>query len=312
MMSLREQEYMTTVEKCGSISKAADLLHISQPSLSQYIQKIERRTGYQIFDRSNKILSLTVAGVEYMNTCHEILRLSKELIKKIDDISEIKRGRIVIGVTSHRSPYLLPEILFNFQRKYPGVNLDIIEKLSTDELEDITLRGEVDLFFTTTPLKNKGFSIEHLSDDILSLVIPPDSYISGNMQKMTFDEIGDFICCSLCNMKFVLSPQTMKLGRLIHKLFERINFEPQVFFETYNMDTGIAMASKGLCASFTFSTLKPQKDYGEVPLYIPIMDKDFTVSLVIAFPRQRYLSRAASAFIQMSREILGQRNLLNC
>lgn len=301
-MNLRELEYMTTVEKCGSVSKAADLLHISQPSLSQFIQKVERVIGYEIFDRYHKTLSLTVAGAEYIHTCYEILQLRKDLTKKIDDISGIRRGRIVVGVTSHRSPYLLPDILFNFQKKYPGINLDIIEKLSTDALEEAALRGEVDLFFTTEPLKNRGFMTEYLSDDVLSLVVPPDNTAPKNIKELTFDDVTDYICCSLNSMKFILSPRTMKLGRLIHKLFERINFEPQVFFETYNMDTGIVMASKGLCASFTFSTLKPQKNYENAPVYIPIADKDFTVSLVIAFPEQRYLSKAASAFIQVSKE----------
>ena len=299
-MSLREQEYMTTVERYGSISKAADILHISQPSLSQFIQKVERRVGYDIFDRRHKNLSLTTVGIEYIQTCHEMLRLNKELDKKIDDISEIKRGHIVVGVSSHRSPYLLPNILCSFQRSYPAIKLEVIERLSTDELEEIALGGKVDLFFTTSPLKNDGFSSEHLADDILSLVVPPDFDVP---QNLTVDCIGDYIRSTLSSTKFVLPPSTMKLGRLIHKLFERINFKPQIFFETYNMDTGVAMASNGLCASFTFSTLRPQKVFGIQPIYIPIPNEDFTVSFVIAFPRKHYLSKAASAFIKTSKDM---------
>ncbi len=306
-MNLREQEYMTTIVKCGNISKASELLCISQPSLSQFVQKVERDVGYEIFDRQHKPISLTAAGMEYIDACYRMLQLERELEKKVEDISEIKRGRIAIGVTSHRSPYLLPDILFNFQERYPGISVEVIEKLSTDELEDITLRGEADLFFTTAPLKNDGFLSEHLLDDTLSLVIPPDSIVP-NMHNMTFNDIADYIRCSLKDMKFVLAPQTMKLGRLIHRLFERINFKPQIFFETYNMDTGIAMAGKGLCASFTFSILKPQKNYGPTPGYIPIVNKDFVVPLVIAFPKQHYLSKAASAFIKTSKEIL-RRNI---
>ena len=301
-MNLRELEYMTTIEKVGSVSKAAERLHISQPSLSQFVQKVERNVGYKIFDRSSKMFSLTASGEEYIKTCHEILQLHKELEKRVEEISETKRGRVVIGVSSHRSPYLLPNILPPFLQRYPGINVEVIERLSTDELEELALRGEIDLFFTTAPLKNNGFSTEFLSDDIVSLVLPPGSAIRQATEEFTFDSLVEYIRTELCDMKFVLSPQTMKLGRLIDKFFKRINFEPLVFFETYNMDTGVNLARKGLCASFTFSTLIPLKSYDPFPVFIPIKSKDFTVTFALAFPKQHYLSKAAQAFIGQAKE----------
>ena len=302
-MNLREQEYMCAIAKLGSISRAADSLHISQPSLSQFVQRIEREIGYEIFDRRRKILTLTPEGVEYIRACSEILLAERNLRHRIDDISNLVSGKVVVGVTAQRSRYILPDLLRSFIAQYPNVTISIRETLTTDELEILTLRGELDLFFSTLPFRNIGLGAEHILDDSLFLAIPSSIKIPFANNICSEEQFSSFLC-SMAGINFILAPQGMKLGRLSYKLFQDIGFMPKLFFETTNSDTALAMVSCGLGATFVFrSAASCLNTYEHTISYIPVPHREYIIPLIIGFANEGYLSKSARAFITTSKKL---------
>lgn len=300
---------MVTVAKLGNVSKAADYLHISQPSLSQFIQKVENECGYPIFIRQSRTLKLSDIGKLYIRTCVEMLQLEKDLRNKMDDLSNLKTGELTIGITSHRSPYMLPDILDRFRSDYPGIKLSIIEKLSTDELEEITLQGETDLFISTTPLKNNNLKYVSICKEELHLVVPRYCISSeNNYDHLSIEEVITFLR-NHQDFKYVLPTSSMKMHRLIRKLFSKAEITPNIYFETSNMDTGIAMAARGLCSTFTFRTLN-SCIREKRPVYIPINAEEFSTFLAVGYTAARYLCNAANAFISTMQKCYNDKNIL--
>ncbi len=123
VMDFKKLKYVLTVAEVQSISKAAAILYISQPSLSHVISNLEMELGIQIFNRTTTPISLTYAGERFVETAKEILNMNNKLKKEFSDISNARKGKIAIGIPSLRGSFMLPHILPVFHKEYPGIEL---------------------------------------------------------------------------------------------------------------------------------------------------------------------------------------------
>ena len=150
-MSGNVYRYLDTLITAGSFSKAARVLQISQPSISQFVHRLETEVGTQLVDRSAKPLRLTYAGECFMKTEREIEQLRSMRSRLIADIGEGVRGHVTIGSSHYRSTFFLAEVLPIFRREYPGVTVSLAEG-TTKELEDFAFDGVTDLSLVIAPL----------------------------------------------------------------------------------------------------------------------------------------------------------------
>ena len=171
-MDFRKLQYMLKVAEEKSFSKAAQKLYIAQPSLSQYIQKLELQLGVQLFDRSTNPLRLTYAGELYAETAKNILNLKDQLSNQMEDISNFKKGRLTIGLSAFRSTYVMPKILPRFHEKFPGIDVVLVEGNSV-KLEELAIKGITDISLMTLPIKENFFSYEPILSEKILLAIPP-------------------------------------------------------------------------------------------------------------------------------------------
>ena len=110
-MTTRELLYVKTTADTGNISKAAKKLFVTQPSLSQSLQRIEDSIGTKIFVRSPDGLKLTFAGEKYYQMACQVLKIYDDFSSEITDINDLKVGHISFGVTHHLGAIVLPQIL---------------------------------------------------------------------------------------------------------------------------------------------------------------------------------------------------------
>ena len=101
-MELRQFTYVNQVAECGSFTKAAAKLFISQPALSNYISKVEEDLGVKLFDRSATPLKLTYAGEQYLKRAKVILGQMEDMNRELRDITHNMAGRLRIGFPSER------------------------------------------------------------------------------------------------------------------------------------------------------------------------------------------------------------------
>ena len=149
-MTQRELIYIKTVADEKSISQAAKKLFIAQPSLSQYIKRIEDSLGTPLFNRASTGLTLTYAGEKYYHMALQILKMYENFELEISDINNMKTGRIHIGITSHLGTVVLPGILPRFMEQYPSIEITVTEETS-DRLEALLTAGKVDFIITHAP-----------------------------------------------------------------------------------------------------------------------------------------------------------------
>ena len=132
-MDFREFQYVVTIADCCSITDAAKQLYISQPSLSYALAKIEKEIGLKLFDRSKQPLVLTDAGQYYVTVARQFLRDKSNFQNHLADLKNGANGSISLGIPAERSGYMLPPVLPQFRRKFPGSSF-YIQEASTTEL----------------------------------------------------------------------------------------------------------------------------------------------------------------------------------
>lgn len=306
-MDLKEFEYVLTINEERSFSKAAKKLFISQPSLSQYINRLEGQLGVTIFDRNTIPLSLTYEGELYIEAIHNILNIVENMQKKFDDITELKKGRINIGLTPSKANNPLPAILPVFKSKYPGIEI-IITEATSSELEDMLSRGTVDVCMMNLPIKSKGIDYEAIMKENIFIAAPPD-FIPSNIKKGSpYPKID---ICELEKENFILLHPDQRLRQIADSVFEEANIKPRIMLETRSIETALRLSSSGMGFSLVPESFVKFSDLTNPPKYYSIDGKDFSWTLVIAYRENSYRSKAVQAFADVVKELLsnGKANL---
>ena len=170
-MNAKQFKYVITLAREGSFSKAAEVLNISQPSLSQYIKKIEREIGLELFDRTNSDVRITEAGRVYIAAGQKILDIEHQMENSIADLTAHKTGALIIGTAPYRAAGMMPVIAAAFQKLHPGMHL-VIREGTTAELAEGMERGEYDLALTLLPVDGRLFQYEKVMEEELILAVP--------------------------------------------------------------------------------------------------------------------------------------------
>ena len=170
-MNTKQFQYVLTLAHEGSFSRAADTLNITQPSLSQYIKKIEREIGLELFDRTNGDIRLTDAGRVYIEAGKKILDIEHQMENSFTDLHDHKTGSLIIGAAPYRTASMMPIIASKFQSIHPGMHL-IIREGTTAELVEGMEHGEYDLALTLLPIDKRIFNYEKVVEEELILAVP--------------------------------------------------------------------------------------------------------------------------------------------
>lgn len=309
-MTFQQLEYVLVVAEERSFSKAAKKLYIAQPSLSQYIISIEKNIGVQIFDRSVNPIKLTAAGELFVKSAREILKLKRQLDDSMAAMADLKSGRLKVGVSHLRNSSLMPMVLPKFKERFPGVNLELIEG-SIAELEVETINGNIDIFIGSLPISD-SFSYEIVDEEKLLLAVPPNHsmnkrFISKDKIKDDSNLIIEDVAIDLKEVKeepFVLLRPEQNLHRMAVKLCKNAGFNPKIQIENKTIDSTIAMVIAGLGVSIIPDSVVKYGNLAHNPVYYTIKDEDAKRNLVVAFKKNKELSKLAIEFIGVLREVL--------
>ena len=314
-MNFNNLEYFLTVASEGSITRAAERLHISQQALSNQIARLEEELGCKLFERKQN-LELTYAGIQFKTSAERILDIQRQTATELDDISNNRRGELRIGISHTRGQAILPLILPRFSRLYPQVELHVSEG-STHILEEHLEKGRIDVLIGFAPFMIDCAEYRNLMTEHLFLIIPK------SLLRERFPDEGKDVLKAyrkkpdlrlFKDMPFVLLRTGDRIRTITDREFYRNSIKPRIIMETQNIQTAYALASEGMGV-----TVMPQL-YLESPFVISgnsafgkradVEVCDFptpkmTDSIAIAYNRERYLSKIASDFIAMTIQEFG-------
>jgi len=161
MPTITQLEYIIALNKEKHFARAAELCHVSQPSLSAQIQKLEEELGIIIFDRSKKPIIPTEIGTDIIQQAELILKEHRRLVDIVSTQGKEPRGNFHLAVIPTLAPYLIPLFVGIFSRLYPKVNLKINE-YKTHEIIDLLLKDQIDAGLLVTPLHHDQLIERHL------------------------------------------------------------------------------------------------------------------------------------------------------
>lgn len=172
-MTLTQLKYITAVDTHRHFGKAAEKCHISQPTLSMQIKKLEEELGIQVFDRSRKPVVPTDVGRQVIAQAREVLRESRRIPDLISELGSEMVGTLRIGVIPTLAPYLLPHVTPQFSKQYPGVEL-VIEELITDQILEELERETLDAGLVATDMSENDVRQRPLFEEPFVAYVSPD------------------------------------------------------------------------------------------------------------------------------------------
>lgn len=300
-MEIRQLQYAIQIAAEKNFSRAAEKLHIAQPSLSQQLSKLERELGVLLFHRNTNTVELTYAGSVFVEKAQKIVDMLGEIKQEMDDISQLRKGKLVIGSMPITGAHMLPLVLPVFQHRYPEIEIVLLEETSAN-LAQLTAEGRTDLSLLSLPLQEPSLDYEVLVEEEIRLAVPPrhplamEASPNGTIRLEQFRE-----------EPFIVMKKGQGLRKMVIDLCQEAGFAPRIVFESSNIETVQSLVAAGMGVAIVPSMVERGRWSAFSPAYFTI-DGQPTRALVIARRKGRYLSKAADAFIGTMRELIRREN----
>ncbi|MBX7466510.1 MULTISPECIES: LysR family transcriptional regulator [Streptomyces] len=168
-MQFQQLLYFVAVAETRHFTRAAERVHVSQPSLSQQIKALENELGAELFSRARGNIALTDAGEALLPLARRILADADTARIEVQELAQLRRGRVRLGATPSLCTGLLPDVLRAFHDRHPGIQLLIEEGGSHDLVRELA-RGALDLALIVLPLPAASpalTTIELLQEDLV-------------------------------------------------------------------------------------------------------------------------------------------------
>lgn len=278
VMNFRELEYLTEIAKHGNISRAAEALYVSQPTLSVFLRKLEENIGTPLFERIGKGLLLTYAGTLYLSFAQEVLARERQLQNELSSVIAEQRGRIRVGMHKKRTLYLVPAVLMEFRDRYPNIEVAIMEVDSLD-MERMLLSGELDLAICNRYFSSDRIQTVNIYEDRLLCVTCRNHPAAAHAVPCPGQPYPYMDLNCLADETFILQSPEQSTRVFTDYALAYANVKPQKRLVIENMDTASQLAAEGYGVAFTtksyanfFSYHKPVDYYmvGDLNTYFNI------------------------------------------
>jgi LysR family transcriptional regulator, hydrogen peroxide-inducible genes activator len=283
-MELHQLRYFCAVVEAGSFSRAAEQSHVSQPSLSQQIMKLEDELGARLFDRLGRSVRLTETGQTFLPRARAVLR---ELEAARGDVTEQKDsvgGAVTIGVIPTVAPYYLPQRLTRFSRKYPQVRLTVVEEITPLLLEQVRA-SKVDLAILALPIRGHEFETFPLLTERLFAALPPGHKFAKRRMLPLKD---------LRTQPFLLLRDGHCFRDTAVAACDRARLNPQIIFESGQFSSLLSMVGAGMGVSIVPEMAIDKKSRCR---FVRLDDPAATRTIGAVILRGRSLPRAHHAFL---------------
>ncbi len=289
-MELRQLEYFQMASRFKNITRAAERLGVSQPNITVAIKKLETELGIQLFDRSQKQLSLTPEGEVFLSRIEVALRNINDAILEIDDYKQLQKGTIKIGIPPMIGCSLFPRIFSSFQRVHSHLDIYLYEEGSM-AIRNYLERDELD--FGIVILLETSQTLQRLP----MMTCHPVACVPENHPLSLRDSLS---LHDLNGKDMILLKEGSFLRHYLLQKCQDNNIKPNIVLESNQVETIKGLISNGVGIGFLLDfNVENTPGIKTLPIEgIP----PFEIGL--AWKKDRYVSKAAQAFIDYCKESL--------
>jgi len=292
--TLQQLRILKAVASEKSFTRAAEILFVSQPSLSKQIKTLENRLGILLFNRENNTITLTEAGKVFLQYSERILALCEESCRAVNDVKNGDRGSLTVGASQTIGTYLMPRVLALFAQNYPQINIKV-QVDSTRIIAKNVMNQEIDIAVVGGDIPEelkKNLEIESFVEDELILIIPKSHPFAIKKKKIINKD-------DLYHLNFITLNSTSTIRKFIDNILVQNDIETKQFNVIMQLNSIEAIKTAvalGLGAAFVSSSAIEKEIELKTVEIITIKNIKITRTLSIITNRECYRSKAVEFF----------------
>ena len=250
-MNFQTMDYFIALAEEKSFTKAAERLNVTQQTLSAHIASVERSLGVRLVVRRVP-LELTYAGEQFLGYARRFKAEHDQMLREFKDISDDERGLLRVGVTSTRGHIIMPRSIVEFQRRHPGIEVDLNEG-ENGRLIELLSDGRLDVMVGTVLGKLPHLEVRELYREEVVLVVSNallEEKLPGKVEESVerVERTGDL--SSLANLPYLVLGRRDIPGTIAVRAFQKAGFSPRIAVRSKNAETLLALALRGDGACF--------------------------------------------------------------
>jgi DNA-binding transcriptional LysR family regulator len=239
-VTFRQLRVFAEVARLGSMTRAAEALHLTPPAVSMQIREIESQVGLPLFDREGRSVSLSTAGEYFLVHAKRLLGALKDAENAMARFKKLEHGLLTIGMVS-TAKYFVPHLLARFHHDHPGVEVRLRVAGNREQLVALMQAGEVDLSVMGRPPREFATRAEAFAAHPMVFVAPPDHPLLN---------VGRPPVPALAPYPFVVREQGSGTRLAMQNFFNEHRFEPRIMMEMSSNETIKQAVMAGMGLSF--------------------------------------------------------------
>jgi len=277
------------VARLSSFSKAAETCFRTQPAISSQIRALEEEVGAKLFDRSGGKVSLTQPGKAFQKYAEQQMEARKQMIAALAEMEKVPRGELVVGANEGTCLHILPEVFAEFKKQYPGVAVSIRRSERAKVLENI-IDNSVDFGVISIPVSDNRLTVVTIHRDELVLIASARHPLA-RMKSASIAEAAKFP---------LLLPKLGRTRDALEELFHERGLKPNISMELDSSELLKRFVAADVGVGFIARSNVVEDVKAGVLAAVPIKDAQIRRDLALVFRKDKALSRAALAFIDIA------------
>ncbi|WP_453993587.1 LysR family transcriptional regulator [Bacillus nitroreducens] len=285
-MDTRQLYYFIEVARQKSFTRAAQVLCLSQPTISKMVRNLEDELKVELIDRSAKKIELTVAGEIVFEEGKKILEKIDDLSLLLNDMMNLKKGKLKIGVPPLIGFLFFPEILKGFRDLYPDISLQLVEN-GAIKIREAVKEGAIDLGIAPLPVEEDEFNIHSFVEEDMMLFVH-SSHPLARKEQVSLVDIKD--------EPFVHFQDDSTLYQQVIRECLKVGFRPNVIYQSTYWDFITELVKQNLGVSIFPKSLVKKIDSASIKA-VPIVDPSIVWKIGIILKKDKYVSYAAREMV---------------
>ncbi len=291
--------YFLTIVECGSLTKAAEKLFISQPSLSKYVKNLENKMGIELFDHHTSPLKLTEAGARYLEYVKEAILAEKNLLDEFNEMHTGERGIVKVGIAVWRCSVIMPTVLPIIRKKHPFIDVQVLEG-SSSVIENSLMKNEIDLCLINMPAISDKLVCENITQEkILLCGNEAHPLVQRAVAATPADDYGyrHFDIRQLNGESLIMQYPGQSIAKMVNATLAKHEILPGYVWKTQSITTALNMVSTDLCFTFIPEACVRAGLHPKKVAFFTVDEPPLDWSFVAAYKKKTKLSRPARIFI---------------
>ena len=293
---------MLALDKTRSITRAAEQLHVTQPTLSLFLTNLEKRLGTPLFHRLGKKLVPTQVGEAYLRRAQQIVALKYDFEMEMNDLISGRQGKLYGGGLRKGHLFLMPRLIRRFRMDYPGVDI-ILHEDNAENLEDALCAGELDLIYVNQPPTHSGLHVEQVRQDHMLMVLPADHPAAKRGRWLEGCHYPYLDLHYVEQEAFYMMEEGRTVRTVADEALHYAGVTPRKIYLISNIELGCQMAAEGLGVAFTMESYRREFDYPHPVSYFRVGDPKFSLSWYLMWRKDAFRSTYMDEFIQLLKQL---------